>query len=118
MTRDNMPNLYKNIMDSLPNDFSRDVFLWAVERPGEDRMCYRAERFAREAELVLESMTTLIDVCQYCGFLEAARGKPSRLLSEDQRADLISYAMLRHANWRYAGNLRPEYAERIKEMSA
>jgi hypothetical protein len=103
----NLPILYRNVMDGLPSDFARDVFLWAVERPGEDRMCYRAEAFAQEADRVARSFYWLLDAQAWT--VSKASG---RLLDEAQRADLFGFMLTRHANHRYGGNLKPAYATR------
>ena len=94
----NLPILYQNIMFGLPSDFARDVFLWAVERPGEDRNCYRAERFAREAEVLRNSLAPMLDMASKLHGREA------------HDPDLMAFLLKRHANWRYGGNVAPEYA--------
>lgn len=95
---DNMPVLYRNIMDGLPSDFAREVFLWAVDLPGEDRMCYRAEAFAREADSLVKSLRPMLD----------ASAKVHGISAHDP--DLMSFLMTRHANFRLGGNLKPTYA--------
>lgn len=99
MARDNLPILYRNIMDGLPSDFARDAFLWAVERPGEDRMCYRAEAFAREVDQLVGVLTPLLD----------AGAKVHG--GEAHDPDLMAFIFKRHANWRFGGNQSPSYAE-------
>ena len=100
----NLPVLYRNIMDGLPNDLARDVFLWAVERPGEDRMCYRAEAFAREAVRVIATFAVL------AAMADSVHVRHGRRLSLEQFEDLLGFVAARHANWRYGGNQRPTYA--------
>lgn len=95
---DNIPILYRNIMDFLPSDFARDVFLWAVERPGEGRMCYRAEAFAREAEILVRTLMPMLNAAA------RARGK------EKHDPGLLGFILKRHANWRLGGNQSPTYA--------
>ena len=95
---ENMPVLYRNIMDGLPSDFAREVFLWAVERPNEDRYCYRAERFALEAHDLVGRLKTLLDM----------GAKVYDLDCHDP--DLLNFVMKRHANWRYGGNMSPGYS--------
>lgn len=94
---ENMPTLYNNIMDGLPSDFARDVFLWAVERPGEDRMCYRAERFAREVETLCRQLRPVLD----------ASAKMHGM--EEHDPELMKFILKRHANWRVGGNQSPPY---------
>ncbi len=105
----NMPILYRNVMDGLPSDFPREVFLWAVERPGEDPNCYRAEKFAREAESLFQAVKHLISLNQYCRFKGAAKGIHTHLMNEEQRDSLLQFILKRHANWRYGGNVTPAY---------
>jgi hypothetical protein len=99
---DNMPVLYRNIMDGLPSDFAREVFLWAVERPDEDRYCYRAEKFAREVDILVKSLTPTLRM-----------GAKQHGL-EDYDPDLMNFILKRHANWRYGGNQSPSYADPLK----
>ena len=90
----NLPVLYRNIMDGLPSDFARATFLWAVERPDEDRYCYRAEAFARELDRLLRDSQPM--------FLAAAR-----LHGLDKvDPDLVGFRAERWANFRYGGNIK------------
>lgn len=100
----NMPILYRNIMDGLPSDFARDAFLWAVGRPGEDRYCYRAEAFAQEADRLHSAISGLLDLQAWTVFENGGK-----LLDAEQRADLEAFFATRHTNYRYGGNLHPEY---------
>ena len=94
---DNTPTLYKNIMDGLQSDFSRDVFLWAVERPGENQMCYRAEAFAREADTLVSKLRPILNA-------------GAKIHGMDQHnPDLMGFILTRHANWRFGGNVKPSY---------
>lgn len=95
----NMPILHRNIMDGLPSDFARDVFLWGIERPGEDPYCYRSEATANEAHRLLVSIQALLDVQHR---VAGQMGGP--MMSKEQRADLEHYMMVRWSNWRYGGN--------------
>ena len=94
---ENLPVLYRNIMDGLPSDFARDVFLWAVERPGEEPMCYRAETFAREVDRLVSFLTPVLN----------AGAKVHGAETHDP--DLMAFILKRHANWRFGGNLAPAY---------
>ena len=94
----NLPILYQNIMDGLPSDLARDAFLWAVERPNEDRYCYRAEKFAREVhDLTMVAAPMLTAAARVYG-------------QDAYDPDLMAFLLKRHANWRYGGNVAPEYA--------
>ena len=95
----NIPILYRNIMDGLPSDFARDVFLWGVERRGEDAFCYRSEKRAIEADYVLGAIKFLLDMQH-----RVIGQMGGLLMSEEQRADLEHYFMVRWSNWRYGGN--------------
>lgn len=108
-----MPVLYQNIMFGLPSDFAREVFLWAVERPGEHPMCYRAESFAREADYLLRAVGHLIELASYARLKAAAAGVTARILSEDQKGDLLAFILQRHANYRHGGNLAAPYAQGV-----
>lgn len=102
MSGPNLPILYQNIMFGLPDDLARDAFLFAVERPGEDRMCYRAERFAREVSRLVSTLRPM--------FESAAR--IHRLEASDP--DLERFILTRHANLQFGGNVSPSYAEARK----
>jgi hypothetical protein len=106
---DNLPILYRNVMDGLPSDLARDAFLWATERPGEDRMCYRAEAFAREVDQLVGTLGPL----HKAGFQGLRAQKPELFLGVDELAvasDLMGFILTRHANWRFGGNVKPTYA--------
>lgn len=96
---ENMPILYRNALDAMPNDFARDVWLWAVERSGMDRMGYRADRFAIEADKLVRRLTPML-----------AAGASVHGLQGHNR-DLMDFILKRHANWRFGGNVSPSYAE-------
>ena len=95
----NLPILYQNVMYGLPSDFASDVFLWATERPDNDRMCYRAEEFAREADLLRNRLSPMLD----------AAARIHGLTYHDP--DLMDFILTRHANWRLGGNLKPEFLD-------
>lgn len=103
METPNLPILYRNVMDGLPSAFACDVFLWAVDRPNEDRMCYRAEFFAREADYLYRTLGTILS-------LPTIRENNSGF-TDEIRADLMAFILKRHANWRYGGNQNPGYPE-------
>lgn len=94
MPDDNLPILYRNIMYGLSSNFARDVFLWAVERPGEDRLCYRAEAFARK---VHNRFSVLMPM------LHSSARQHGR---EDVDPDLIGFMLERWANHEYGGNIK------------
>ncbi len=94
MTDSNLPILYQNIMFGLPSEFARDVFLWAVERPAEDRMCYRAEKFARDVDRLIR-------------FIMPAMRMSARMHGRDDAdPDLLRFVIERHANTVFGGNVK------------
>lgn len=109
---ENLPILYQNVMSGM-SPFARDVFLWAVERPDEDRYCYRAEEFAHEADLLRGSCGHLIRLSEENEFVRQTLGEGHRaILDEATAGDLLSFILTRHANWRYGGNVKPPYVSR------
>ena len=99
MSEVNLPTLYDNIMFGLPSDLARDVFLWAVERPNEDKYCYRAEKFAREVHHLVKTLTPMFTSSAQIHGLDTI---PDRLMG---------FVLKRHANWRYGGNQKITYGE-------
>ena len=101
--KSDMPILYQNIMFGMKSDLGRDAFLWATDRPGDDRMCYRAERFAHEVENMVAKMTPMLDaatrICTASGISDRDTHDP----------DLMNLILKRHANWRFGGNVAPTY---------
>ena len=89
----NMPILYRNALDALPPGIARDAWLWAIERPGMDRMSYRADRSAAEVLRLVEVITPMLNA--------AAGGKHD--------PDLMAFILRRHANWHFGGNVTPAY---------
>jgi hypothetical protein len=98
MTAANMPILYQNIMAGLPSDLARDAFLFASERTQGDPMLYKAEAFAREVDGLVKSLAPMLD----CGAKQHGR--------DAHDPDLMRFILKRHANWRFDGNVSPEYA--------
>jgi hypothetical protein len=98
MSATDMPILYQNIMYALPSEFARDVFLWATERAQNDTMLYAAEAFSREVDDLVKTLTHLLDV----GAKQHGQ--------EKHDPDLMRFTLTRHANWRFGGNVIPEYA--------
>jgi hypothetical protein len=106
MGKDNMPTLYKNICFGLPSDLARDAFLWATEQSGNDRMCYSAERFAREVHDLSAITGFLIDTHRrVCGPING------HVPTDEMRNDLVRFALSRHANWRMGGNKSIPYGD-------
>jgi hypothetical protein len=100
----NLPTLYQNIIFGLPSQFAVDVFLWATERQGNDRLCYKAERFAREAACLVGQLVDLLKTRQ------RVLGNASLpVMAQEQEADLLSFILTRHANNEWGGNLKPPY---------
>jgi len=98
MTSKNMPILYQNIMYGLPSDFARDAFLWATDQSGNDKKCYSAEKFAREADALVKTLTPMLNAS-------------AQLHNRDKHdPDLMDYILKRHANKRYDNNKSPTYA--------
>ena len=95
---ENLPILYQNIMFGLPSELARDAFLWAVERPDEGRMCYRAEAFAREVHELVERLRPMLDASARIHGLS------------DHDPDLMQFILKRHANMRFGGNTNIGYA--------
>ena len=101
MKKGNLPILYQNIMFGLSSDLACDAFLWAVERPDEGIMCYRAENFAHEVDNIVCKLTPMLDAGS---IIHGMAGHDP---------DLINFILVRHANWRFGGNQRPTYQTRV-----
>lgn len=95
----NLPIIYENVMLGFDTEIGRDAFLWATEQPGNDRMCYRAEAFAREAARIAKTLRPWAE--------KAMTGHDG---TDEDVDDLIAYVLTRHANWRYGGDVKPGYA--------
>ena len=93
----NLPVLYQNILFGLPSDLSRDAFLWAVEQPGEDRMCYRAEAFAREVARLEGDLSPMLEAAASAHGLDSVP------------EGLMQFILTRHANGRFGGNKAPSH---------
>lgn len=106
---DNIPTLYKNVIDGLPSKFTVDTFLWATDKFPDDRMVYRAEAFAREADGLMKSVSGLLNISQMTTLKTGGL-----LMNEDQEADLLRFFQARHANSSMGGNVRstpPEFIQ-------
>ena len=100
---DNMPVLYKNIMDGLPSRFAKDAFLWATEQPENDCMCYNAEKFAREVHNLVDFTKPIFDFAF----------EQHRAVGQSVKDDLQSFMLTRQANWCYGGNKKPRYVGEV-----
>lgn len=97
----NLPVLYQNILFGLPSEISRDAFLWAVEQPGEDCMCYRAEAFARDVGRLADALSPMLEGAAGVHGLDSVPG------------GLMQFILTRHANWRFGGNKSPSYVRPV-----
>ena len=95
---DNLPILYRNCLDQYPTQFGKDVWLWAVERPGMDHNCYAADRFTNEVLALVDYASPILD----------AAARTHGLAHHDPA--LMNFILARHANWRFGGNVKPSYA--------
>lgn len=100
----NLPILYQNIIAGLPDEYAVSAFLWAVERPDQDRFLYRAEAFAREASHLRKTVESLIWLTQ-----RSKLRTGGHVMNQEQEADLVNFIMTRHANYRTGGNAKPDY---------
>lgn len=94
----NLPILYQNIMSGLKSDAGRDAFLWATERPENDRMCYVAERFAHEVELLDASNW---DMLKICSAIQESSPEIQNKITLGGKIDLNAFILRRHAHWRF-----------------
>lgn len=98
----NIPVLYQNIMLGMHSNMERAAFFWAVKQPGEDRCCYRAEKFAHEVAFLAFILPVLL------------RAGAKRYSAQDVGDGSVPYGLMdfiltRHANWRFGGNVKPPY---------
>ena len=95
---ENMPILYQNIMYGLPDQLACDAFLWATERPDNDKQLYSAEKFAREVSALVRQLRPMLDA-------------GAKLHGADTHdPDLMQFILTRHANWRFGGNQKIAYS--------
>ena len=88
----NLPILYRNILDGLDTEDGKRAFLWATEQTSEDRFLYKAEAFAHEVERVAAVIWSLIGM-----------GSAQHNLTVAQHIDLYVFTMRRHAHMRFPG---------------
>ena len=107
-----MPVLYLNVMDGLSTQIGKDAFLWATDRPGNDRLCYAAEKFAHEVEYLAASLRPMIGSSfNILRQMRELKGQPAGDFSAGNQDDLMNFILKRHANYRHGGNVNPEYCE-------
>lgn len=85
---ENIPILYRNVMDGLKTELGRSAFLWATDKVENDRYCYAAEAFAHEVEHLVDFLWPVLGLAfrqhGYNGY-----GK---------RIDLMIFHLRRHAH--------------------
>lgn len=94
----NLSVLYRNVLDGLRTELGQDAFLWATEQRFNDRLCYAAERFAHEVEVLTAGLRPMLEL--------AARAHEGCDVD-----DLERFLLRRHANWTAGGNVRPSYCD-------
>lgn len=100
MTEENLCVLYKNIKFGMPSEEAWEVFLWAIEQPFEDNMCYRAENFAHDWHKITTVGFELLEI--------GWKNKPNT--KESIKVDLRKFLVTRLLNMRLNGNLKlPEF---------
>ena len=77
-----------------------------ADKFADDRVCYKAEEFAREAGRLIPAIKSLIDLQQMVTLRDGGR-----LLDVEQRADLLRFIQARHANYRMGGNVKSSAPE-------
>lgn len=89
----NMPILYRNIMDALPSEESREAFLWATDKTTNDRYLYKAEAFAREVASITDTIWLMV----------GKAGNAHDGFGLSHQIDLQIFMLRRHAHWRFPG---------------
>lgn len=94
----NMPVLYANVVYYLQSDEAKAAFLWAADGPDKSRMKFEAERYANEVDRLAPTLETMIGAAS--AYRPLGRGK---------EASLRRFALGRHANQFWGGNVKPEF---------
>ncbi|WP_322895213.1 MULTISPECIES: hypothetical protein [unclassified Yoonia] len=94
---DNMPILWQNCILQYQTEIARKAWIWFAATRGEG-MQFEADSFAREVELLVLALRPMF-----------AAGMREHRGSDEQCEDLLGFTLVRHANFRLGGNVRPTY---------
>lgn len=97
----NMPVLWQNALAGFSTEIARKAWVWFAETRGAG-MQYAADRYAEEVDKLVLTIRPMLSV--------AARAHSSNG-SDEVLDDLLRFILMRHANWRLGGNVRPEFLE-------
>lgn len=98
----NMPILWQNCLLQYGTcPVAAKAWVWAAETQPMDARYYRADAYANEAKKLVESLPPKLELAaslhdEACEHLD----------------DLMKFVLLRHANHRFGGNVRPPFLAR------
>ncbi len=93
----NMPILWQNCLLQYSTEIARKAWVWFAETRGSG-MLYDADRYAGEVE------TLVIRLSPMLAFAANRIGA-----SDEVMDDLMRFILIRHANWRLGGNVKPAF---------
>lgn len=97
-TTANMPILWQNAMLWVQTEIGRKAWIWFMEtRGGDDKA---ADRYAWEVDTLVMRLRPMIDAAN------KAHGAADEVID-----DLMRFILVRHANFRFGGNVRPAFLE-------
>lgn len=91
----NMPILWQNAMLWVQTEIGRKAWIWFMETRGG---AADADKYAWEVDGLVLTIRPMIDLAN-----EPHGG------SDEVMDDLMRFILVRHANWRFGGNIRPYF---------
>lgn len=98
----NMPVLWQNALGQYGTcPVAAKAWVWAAETQPMDARYYRADAYADEVKALVEFYSPVLE------FAASLHGDEREYLD-----DLVKFLLLRHANHRFGGNVRPPFLAR------
>lgn len=99
MTASNMPILWQNALMQYSTEIARKAWVWFAELRGAG-MLYDADAYANEVERLVVLLTPMLDA-----------GQRVHSASDEVMSSLLRFILVRHANWRLGGNVKPTFMD-------
>ena len=93
----NMPILWQNALEQYSTEIARKAWVWFAETRGEG-MQYAADAYANEVETLVKAMMPML-----------AASQRVHDASDEVMGSLLRFILIRHANHRLGGNVKPTY---------
>lgn len=104
MMSSNMPILWQNALMQFRTEIAKKAWVWFAETRSRDRMCYDADKYAKEVEKLVISTHPLLEKSA-----EVLENQNGIVIPFEALDDLTKFMLKRHVNWRLGSNVNPPF---------